>query len=171
MSDPIILRTMQRLKYLAAVAALVTLFASCEKLSSPTITQGVYGVILERYGDFMPGFEGDQRDHGERYVKRDIYVYEYTLPQDVKTVEPYDINKVTPEMMPTRLVAKTRSTKNGFYQIQLPAGKYSIFILEQGRLYYTDGYLGFYGDGGMNPLTIRSGEVTELDMMIHNECY
>lgn len=70
---------------------------------------------MERYGDFMPGAN---REHGERYVSRELYVYEYTLPSQITFTTPYwDAREVTPDTMPTRLIAKTKSFRNGFYQI------------------------------------------------------
>ena len=150
--------------------ALMRICISCEKeLTAPTINQGVYGVIMERYGDFMPGASSE---HGERYVRREIYVYEYTLPSQMTFTTPYwNAWEVTPETMPTRLIAKTKSSKNGFYQIQLPAGKYSIFVLDRGMLNYSRGYMGMENDGGMNPITINPGEVREYNYMLHNEVY
>lgn len=79
--------------------------------------------------------------------------------------------EVTPDTMPTRLIAKTKSSRNGFYQIQLPAGKYSFFVLDRGMLNYTWGYMGVENDGGMNPITINPGEVLEFNYMLHNAVY
>lgn len=136
---------------------------SCSK-DTLTIGEGVYGTVIERYGDWMPG--AVSRDRGERPVKREVYVYAKTTIQDLLEVNVYG-PYVAPDRMPVPFVAKTSSSRQGFYQIQLPAGEYSIFILDQGKLQinWGDGY------GWMCPLIIEAGQTRKVDLLLDHAVY
>lgn len=143
---------------------LMMISVSCNK-DALTISEGVYGTVIERYGDWMPMIGGN-RDHGERPVRREVYVYEKAYIQDLRDVfenGPY----VAPEKMPLQFIAKTSSSKKGFYQIQIPAGEYSIFILDNGKFQISGGD----GYGWMCPLVIEAGQVKEVNLLLDHAVY
>ena len=66
--------------------------------------------------------------------------------------------------MPNPLVATTTSKENGFYQLQLEPGKYSVFMLEEGSMYATGGD----GYGGLNPITIGVGSLLQYNLILNH---
>lgn len=151
---------------LIAVAALS--LVACERkndvenpIESPTITQGIYGQVRERYGNWQP-FRDPDGTWGFRTIVRDIYVYEYTT---IKDFDQLYIGYIYPaDKMPKPLVATTTSKENGFYQIQLEPGKYSVFILDNGsmRANWDD------ENGGLQPVTIEEGSLLRFDLLLDN---
>ena len=152
---------------LIAVAALS--LVACERkndvetpIESPTITQGIYGQVKERYGNWQPVLDPNDKNRGYRPIVRDIYVYEYTT---VKDFDQSYIDCLYPaDKMPNPLVATTTSKENGFYQLQLEPGKYSVFMLEEGNMYATrgDDY------GGLNPITIGVGSLLQYNLILNH---
>ena len=151
---------MKKSVFIIALLCVITLMTSCTK--DPSITQGVYGTVIERYGDWMPG---STADHGERPITCEVYVYEYTMLSDfgggISVNYPIDA-------MPKPFVAKTTSNAKGFYEIHLAPGTYSIFLLYNGKL--TDGG-GLDGYGGINPITINSDEKIERQLVLDHAVY
>ena len=149
---------MKKSVFILALLSVITLMSACKK--EPSITQGVYGTVIERYGDWMPG---STADHGERPVACDVYVYEYTTLSDFGNsyFVYYPI-----EAMPKPLVAQTTSDSKGFYEINLAPGTYSIFLLDDGKLYAnSDAY------GGINPITINTNERVERQIVLDHAVY
>lgn len=158
------------LKFLVITALLLT---SCGKEksdepTSPTITEGIYGTVVERWGDWQP-HPGSTVDAGETPIANDIYVYEYTMLSDFDNI-PYDVNGVPRfpiDSMPRPLIATTTSASNGFYQIQLDPGSYSVLLLENGKLYAS----GYDFDFGLMPVTVDSGQVVEFNLRLDHAVY
>ena len=132
-------------------------------IEAPTITQGIYGQVRERYGDWQP-FRNPDGTWGFRTIVRDIYVYEYTTLFDFD--QRYYDYIIPADKMPKPLVATTTSKENGFYQIQLEPGKYSVFILDNGsmRANWDD------ENGGLQPVTIEAGSLLRFDLLLDNGC-
>ena len=151
---------MKKSVFIIALLCVITLMTSCTK--DPSITQGVYGTVIERYGDWMPG---STADHGERPVACDVYVYEYTMLSDfgsgISVNYPIDA-------MPRPFVAKTTSNAKGFYEINLAPGTYSIFLLDDGKLKAGNG---LDAVGGITPVTINSDEKIELQLVLDHAVY
>ena len=149
---------MKKSVFILALLSIITLSA-CKK--EPSITQGVYGTVIERYGDWMPG---STADHGERPIACNVYVYEYTTLSDFggSYFVHYPI-----EAMPKPLVAKTKSDSKGFYEINLAPGTYSIFLIDEGKLYARgcDDY------GGINTIIINSNEKLERKLVLDHAVY
>lgn len=131
-------------------------------IEAPTITQGIYGQVRERYGNWQPVTDPNDKSHGYRPIVRDIYVYEYTT---VKDFDQAYIDCLYPaDKMPNPLVATTTSKENGFYQLQLEPGKYSVFILENGSMYANWGD----GHGGIQPVTIEVGALLQVNLVLNH---
>ncbi|HEY9561503.1 MAG TPA: hypothetical protein VIR29_12035 [Anseongella sp.] len=93
-----------------------------------TIEQGVSGTLLFQEGSCGPVLDTLQC---ETYpVTRTIRIYELTTREDTKPDEGAFFSEVH-----TKLVTKVESDKDGFFQVKLKPGKYSMFIEEDGRLY------------------------------------
>lgn len=161
------------IKNLALFALGALLLTACGKEyttlpTSPTITQGIYGTVVERWGDWQP-HPGSTVSAGETPISNDIYVYEYTTLSDLNSLS-YDENGILRfpiDSMPYPLVATTASDSNGFYQIQLPAGHYSVLLLENGMLYFC----GFDSNVGLMPVTVDSGQVVRFNLVLDHAIY
>lgn len=129
---------------------------------APTITQGIYGQVRERYGNWQPVLDPNDKNRGYRPIVRDIYVYEYTTLFDFD--QRYYDYIIPADKMPKPLVATTTSKENGFYQIQLEPGKYSVFILDNGsmRANWDD------ENGGLQPVTIEERSLLRFDLLLDN---
>ena len=152
----------KRITRTLTMAALVILLAtSCEKYD---ITEGIYGKVIERYGDWMPIVDG-YHDHGERPIKCEIYVYEYTRTSDF---DQQYIGNYPISAMPKPLVATTTTNRKGRYQISLPPGEYSVFLLDDDGKLHAD-----YGDehGGLWPVKVEAGKVYELNLLLDHAVY
>lgn len=158
---------MKKVVLLCMIVFGFSFFIACEdeeeqqETQKVSITQGIYGTVLERYGDWMPGLDSD---HGERPISIGIYVYEYTKVSDFESLY---YGYYPTDKMPKPLVAKTFSKSNGFYEISLAPGTYSIFLLEDGKM-KADGLDGY---GGVNPVTIDSGEIIKRDITLNHAVY
>lgn len=154
---------------LVAVALLLVACTKEENDVRPTIKQGVYGKVQERWGNWMPVIDDDSDDRGIRPIKRTVYVYEYTMRSDFDSITRYSSPCQFPiEKMPKQLVATSTSDDNGFYQIELAPGTYSIFIMQQAGFVYAncgDGY------GGICPVTVNANEVKRFDLWLDNAVY
>jgi hypothetical protein len=62
----------------------------------------------------------------------------------------------------TQLVSRTSSDDQGYFQLELPSGTYSLFVWEQER-YYANGFDGF---GYIMPVDVAEGAVVRRDMII-----
>ena len=151
---------------LALFAILATVFYSCQKDPSTkepvdysklvTIKQGVWGSCTYLTGDCMPMVGGNSSCKSEP-VKRTIYIYASTA--DTQAVK---IGTSFYSQINTTLIAQTQSADNGFFQISLQPGKYSVLVLEQGKFYCMD-----WGDPNLlAPLTINSNATTKRDVVI-----
>ena len=144
------------------------LSVSCEKKEdvtvskSPTITQGIYGQVLERYGNWQPVYDPNDTLRGYRPIEREVYVYEYTKDQDFDKV--YIYCEYPADKMPKPLVAKTKSDKNGFYQVQLTPGIYSVFFEENGNMYAN----GLDAYGGIMPVSVIKDSVLHIDLILNH---
>jgi hypothetical protein len=79
-----------------------------------------------------------------------VKVYEYTTRDEVKGHIP------SFDAVNTKLIAKTETDMDGFYQISLLPGKYSVFIMEKNKYYANS----FDGQNGINPISIVKDSVT-----------
>lgn len=133
-------------------------------LPAPSIHTGIYGTVIERYGNWQPELNPNDTTRGERPIVSEIYVYEYTKSQEVEgalyTHFPID-------GMPHKLVAKTKSMANGFYEMELKPGSYSVFLLEDGQLYAN----GFDGYGGINPVTVIADSAIYFPLVLDHAVY
>ena len=121
-----------------------------------TIPQGLWGDVWYWKGDFMPG-----NSTGEIcQVERKILVYELTTMNDVEQVD----YSAFYSSINTTLVASIDSDQNGFFQIKLESGMYSLFI-EEGGNYYSNSF----NEDGIFPVKIEDGKITEVRFDITHE--
>ncbi|QED36678.1 hypothetical protein FK178_02645 [Antarcticibacterium arcticum] len=113
-----------------------------------SIEQGLWGDVWFWSGDFMPVGRGTICQ-----VKREVYVYELTTNADVEQIG------FTPfySAINTNLVAMVESDSDGFFQVELEPGDYSLFVKEDGKFYSN-----FHSSTAIFPVTINSNQVSEV---------
>ena len=91
---------------------------------SPAIKQGVFGKVTLFEGNCMPGAGGCK----ESRVSRTIYIREPITMGLLKNVSLYWENT-------TNLIKQIKSNAEGFYEVDLPPGNYSILVDDNGKEY------------------------------------
>jgi len=115
-----------------------------------TITKGVWGTVSLMEGNCMPMVPPATNTCKHCPVQRIIKVYPYTLIQNATSV-PNTASFFESFNIPA--LAEITADANGFYEINLPDGQYSLALVENGKLYAS----GLDGQGGLNPVTINGG--------------
>tara|TARA_Y100000310_G_C20274115_1_gene619411 strand:- start:145 stop:597 length:453 start_codon:yes stop_codon:yes gene_type:complete len=135
------------------IIALGVYFYSTTKEQAPSINQGAYGKVVLYSGNCMPGAGGCKTS----YVSRTIYIRE---PATMEAMEiTYLENKTT-------LIKTIESNNNGFYQVELPPGTYSIFVEDEGKEYCNS----FGGRGEVCQITIETG-IKEYNIRIDHAAW
>ena len=125
--------------------------------SNQKIKQGICGTVFLKQGNQMPG-PGRVLSAGQP-ISREIAIYQLTNISDVKN------NNGIFSGIKTALVAKTTSNTKGYYEVALPAGQYSVFVIEKEGLYANS----FNGKGSINPVEILPDSLTHKDIYISNK--
>ena len=138
--------------------------ASGQEDSKVTIKQGATGHVRFWEGDFMPRVVAPGSvpvpSGSLTPVVREIFFYQAVRWPELKRKE----KGTAPfyEEPGVKLVKKVTSDADGFFQVELAAGKYSVFIKED------QGYYASRGDGRgfVNPVEITEGKITKLALDI-----
>jgi len=129
-----------------------------------SINQGVLGYVLFYKGDFMPEIitpgQKSSRSGTVTPVVREIYVYSLT-PHNSNFVRQVGYGAFYSKIY-TKLIAKTKSDSTGFFQIELPPGKYSFFVKED-SLFYANG---IDSAGNILSSTVTKNSMTKLQIDI-----
>jgi len=119
-----------------------------------TIEQGALGNVWFWQGDFMPA----EPSGCIRPVVRELRIHHLTTEdQAVRHGDSFSFY----EAVHSPLITRVTSNARGFFEVELPPGRYSLFAVEGGLLYANG-----FGDDGIWPFTVRAGEVTELQFDI-----
>ena len=115
-----------------------------------TITSGVWGTVSSMEGNCMPMIPPSTSTCRNCPVQRTVKIYQYTTLSSAVTTDPY---KRFFDSFNTQLLAEVETDENGFFQINISPGHYTIVTVENGKLYAeeTD------GQGGLNPFILSSG--------------
>jgi len=132
-----------------------------EIIEEPTIKQGVYGIVKFWEGDFMPSPNTYQKDGTP--VSREVFIYELTY-RDMAEKIAYTtfFRKIN-----TKLIASKFLNDKGFFEFELPEGKYSIFVKED-SLYYANIW---DGQGNIFPFVVKKDSLTKIDFNITYKAY
>ena len=173
---------MLKIKYILAIAlTLSILINSCEEEQNETlretenleklyqknqtkisIEQGVAGTLVLKEGNCMPmigPYEGDNPCRNNA-VRRTVQIYEPTTPEDTEGSGP------SFEKIHTNLIAETQSDKDGFFEVELNTGLYSLFIIEKGDFYrnrWSNSYIG--------PVSVKKDSITIENPVIDYAVY
>ena len=122
---------------------------------SRPVSRGIRGQVRWFEGDLMPGI-GKEPVEGIP-VKREIYFYRATR---ISQTEMHD--GVFYQDIRTKRIKKISTDKNGNFTVRLDPGRYSVFTKEPQGLFANR----FSGDGFINPVEVREGEVSEIVIRI-----
>lgn len=151
---------LRRITPIMALVALTMLVAtSCEKI---TITEGIYGRVKVRYGDWTPPLDGN--NSGERPLACEVRAYEYFTLDDIGGYRHADYS---PEQMPKTLVTSTNSDSKGRYQLSLPPGQYSVVLMDVDMCQITS----VDDKGGICPVTVTADKTTECNLILDCALY
>lgn len=126
--------------------------AACAHLQpQPAVSQGIRGRVEFRQGDFEPPGMGHIS-----HVRRKVLFYEKT-----------DLDEVVDDgtffsKIKTKRLASTWSNQEGYFEIELPVGEYSLFVIEEGK-YYSNLFDGY---GYIFPVTVEKDRVAEVRFVI-----
>ncbi len=94
---------------------------------TPTIQTGIWGVVQLNEGDCMPVVgEEAQRTCLQKNAAREVYILE-----SVKNAQ-MDVTYLKAE---GKIIRQVTSGRDGFYQVALPDGVYSVFVDDDGKKY------------------------------------
>ena len=117
-----------------------------------TIQQGIWGDIWFWEGDFMPVCMTGTITP----IVREVLIHELTHTDDVvRTSNPYgafydEIN--------TNLISTVWSDNDGYFEVDLPVGHYSLFVVEDTMFYSNSSD----GQGNLSPVEVKDNEVAEI---------
>jgi hypothetical protein len=129
-----------------------------------TISNGVWGTVSFMQGNCMPTFDPTTTTCKHCPVKRTVKIYNYTLRSNAV---PSGNSTVFFESFNTTLIAQVDTDAEGFYQVNIPAGRYTIAVVENGKLYANGGD----GQGGINPFTIVSNNPQKANLVMSYKAY
>jgi hypothetical protein len=125
-----------------------------------SINSGIAGTLLKKEGNCMPMIGGTSTC--KTYpVSRTIKIFEYSTDNDVEGWGPLysSVN--------SKLIAKYSADQNGFFQMSVKPGKYSIFICEDNK-YYANG---LDGQGGINPVIVKADSISKIILTLDYAVY
>lgn len=115
-----------------------------------TITQGAWGTVSSIEGNCMPTVPACNSCCSNCPVQRTVRIYKYTLRSNAS---PNPNNTSFYDAFNSPLIAEVHTDNNGFFQANLPAGQYSIAIIENGKLYCNS----IDGAGGLGSFSVLTG--------------
>lgn len=130
---------------------------SCEE----SVDQGLAGQVRWLEGNLMPtiGEEGEsnEKDYKGKPVQREIHIYELTSMDEATSNGTFFSN------LKTELVKTVETNKEGEFIVELPVGRYSVFVQEEQGLFANS----FDGEGHINPIEVKEGEVTKIVIQVN----
>lgn len=115
-----------------------------------SISQGIWGDVWFLEGNFMPG--GGAKG-SIKTVRREIRIHEKTPLEDVVKINGSSFYSE----VKSKLIATVWSDVDGFFEVRLDPGIYSVFVIEN-SLYYATRNNGIY----INPVVVSENQVAEL---------
>ena len=120
-----------------------------------TITRGVWGTVSLAEGDCMPSIPYNPCRIRHCPVRRTVRIYDYSKADNTVPYNPYGPFF---DSLNTRFVAQVETGENGFFQADIAPGQYSIFMVENGKLYADNNKRD--NQGGLCPFSFASGTIT-----------
>ena len=129
---------------------------SREKLIPISISEGIAGSIIFKQGEFDATGKLSSEEGVLYGVERKVYIYTQTNIRAVDIAEGDFVNNAYEQ-----LIDSMESNPEGYFEKKLKPGKYSLFILENNRLYSKMDEDGFYF-----PVTVNKDSVSMMKLEI-----
>lgn len=145
--------------FFAAMCISLTAFSCCgPKSISRTIDpeQGIAGYVKEITGNQMPSPDAPQQEGTA--IKTTVHVFEPTAIHQVKRVG----TSALYETIQTKFIKSVETDDKGYFAIELPPGRYSLFTMVGDKFYSNS----FDSNNFISPVTVREGEVTRVNLTI-----
>jgi hypothetical protein len=123
-----------------------------ENEAKVTLATGVWGTVSFREGNCMPGY--NRRSCKEGPVRRTVQAFAATRVSEATKADPILNGFFT--SFTTAKIAETVSDSDGFFQLSLPPGTYTLVVVEEGKL-YARSYEGSDPDKTIHPVTVGNG--------------
>lgn len=119
-----------------------------------SISEGIWGDLWFWSGDFMPICESGE----VRAVSRKVRIHELTSRDQVEQSSGAFYMSIK-----TPLVASVTSDARGFFEVAVPPGAYSVFIVEGDQFYANVSD----GQGHISPVHVNAGSVSGVRIDIN----
>lgn len=125
-----------------------------------SIKIGIAGTIYKIEGNCMPMVGGNVSCRSYP-VSRTIFIFNYTNDNEVEGLGPL-YNAVN-----SKLITHCNSDQDGFFQVTVDPGKYSVFIKENDNFYGNS----FDGQGGIQPIIVKTDSVNIMTLVLDYAVY
>jgi hypothetical protein len=129
---------------------------SREKLIPISISEGIAGSIIFKQGEFDASGKLSSEEGVLYGVQRKIYIYSQTNIRAVNIAEGDFVNNVYEQLLDSM-----ESNPEGYFEKKIKPGKYSLFVLENNRLYSK-----LDDDGLYFPVTVDNDSVSTVKLEI-----
>lgn len=152
------------MKKLLIILISILFLSGCINQKNSLGDQGIIGEVRWIEGNLMPAI-GDtsyiERAKGIP-IERDIYIFKAVKQEDAVSAGGTFYKSINGE-----LVYRLESKRDGTFKVNLPPGKYSIFVMEK------DGYFAniFDGDNYINPVTVQANNFTEIQIQVNYKAF
>jgi hypothetical protein len=131
-----------------------------KNIAKISINTGIAGTLLKKEGNCMPMI-GATTSCKSYPVSRIIQIYEYTNQNEVEGWGPLF------DSVNSKLITQCDADQEGFFQVTIDPGKYSVFICEKDKFYANS----FDGQGGIYPLTVKSDSISIIKLTLDYAVY
>ena len=149
---------MKTIKTLALFALVIALGFACKTAKKDG--QGIQGQVFWLEGNQMPQMMEDGQippQPAKRGVKRTVKIHELTHINQARLGDALFGDIETP------LVWEIETDESGNFSVELPAGRYSLFTVEENGHFANILDLDSY----INPFEVKEGEWTQADILIN----
>ena len=129
---------------------------SREKLIPISISEGIAGSIIFKQGEFDATDKLSSAEGVLYGVERKIYIYSQTNIRAVDLAEGDFVNSIHEQ-----LIDSMNSNPDGYFEKKIKPGNYSLFILENNRLYSKVDEAGYYF-----PVAVNKDSVSTVKLEI-----
>jgi hypothetical protein len=126
-----------------------------------SLNVGVAGTLLKKDGNCMPMIGSSNTSCRTYPVSRTIMIYDYTTTNEVDGWGPLY------KSVHSKLIAQCKADQDGFFQVVVDPGNYSIFIKENDSFYANS----FDGLGGIHPITVKNESVNVVTLILDYAVY
>ncbi len=150
-------------KLLTLLISILLLYA-CINQNGSLNKQGIIGEVRWVEGNLMPTI-GDTTYAARAKgipIEREVFIYEVTKADDAVRSTGNFYTSIN-----AKLVKKIKTGKDGSFKVNVPPGKYSLFVMEKEGLFANT----FDGDNYISPVTVQANNFTEIQILVNYMAY